>query len=276
MPLVCWFSANTCGVQPESGMQYFSVAEARDMPGLRLVLSAGVPGPWGEAAKAMLHARHVPFAAVAQEPMAANEALCEWTGCRNAPTAVYDDEPPLTSWFDILMLAERLGSGASLLPTASADRALCLGLIMEICGQDGFGWNRRLNMLAGVWGAQDVAEAAPHERAYIRQYGLSPEAVARAPERAADVLKALAAQLHAQKAAGSDYLVGDRLSAVDLYWACFSQLVGPLSKDVNPIPDYVWTFYSAMPDVVEAALDPILFAHRDRIYARHIGLPLDY
>jgi len=73
-----------------------------------------------------------------------------------------------------------------------------------------------------------------------------------------------------------DFLVGDRLSAADLYWACFSQLVGPLPKVVNPIPDYVAAFYSALPEVVAAALDPILLVHRDRIYERHIGLPLDY
>lgn len=166
-------------------MHYFSVTEARTMRGLRLVLSGGVPGPWGEAAKAMLRARNVPFAPVAQEPMAANEELREWTGCRNAPTAVYDDEPPRTGWFDILMLSERLGSGASLLPEASADRALCLGLIMEICGQDGFGWNRRMNMLAAMWGSQAPSAAKPHELEYTRQYGLSPEAAARAPIRTA-------------------------------------------------------------------------------------------
>lgn len=257
-------------------MQYFSVAEARTMPGLRLVLSAGVPGPWGEAAKAMLRSRNVPFVAVAQEALAANEELREWTGCRNAPTAVYDDEPPRTTWFDILMLAERLGSGASLLPAGSADRALCLGLIMEICAQDGFGWNRRMTMLKAMWGSQAPSEAEPHEREYTVQYGLSPEAVARAPGRAADILGALATRLYARKAQGSDYLVGDGLSAADLYWACFSQLAGPLPTAVNPIPDHVRSLYSAMPEAVEAALDPILFAHRDRIYERHIGLPLDY
>lgn len=246
------------------------------MPGLRLVLSAGVPGPWGEAAKAVLRARNVPFAAVAQQPMAANEELREWTGCRNAPTAVYDDEPPRTTWFDILMLAERLGSGASLLPAASADRALCQGFIMEICAEDGFGWNRRMTMLQAMWGSQAPTKAEPHEREYTRQYGLSPEAAARAPGRAADILGALAAHLHAQKARGSDYLVGDRLSAADLYWACFSQLAGPLPKEINPIPDYVWSLYSTMPEAVEVALDPILFEHRNRIYEHHIGLPLDY
>jgi glutathione S-transferase len=147
---------------------------------------------------------------------------------------------------------------------------------MEICGQDGFGWNRRMNMLAAMWGSQAPSAAKPHELEYTRQYGLSPEAAARAPIRTADILRALAGQLLAQKALGSGYLVGDRLSAADLYWACFSQLIGPLPRDVNPIPDYVWSLYSTMPEAVEAALDPILFEHRNRIFERHIGLPLDY
>ena len=34
-------------------MHYHTIAEARSMPGTRLILTAGVPGPWGEAAKAI-------------------------------------------------------------------------------------------------------------------------------------------------------------------------------------------------------------------------------
>jgi len=69
-------------------MDYVSVAEARAMPGLRLALSAGTPGPWGEAAKAVLKLRCVPFTPVRQHIMQANEELAEWTGFRNAPVAV--------------------------------------------------------------------------------------------------------------------------------------------------------------------------------------------
>ena len=34
-------------------MEYLSVEEAKNRSGLRLVLTRGVPGPWGEAAKAI-------------------------------------------------------------------------------------------------------------------------------------------------------------------------------------------------------------------------------
>jgi glutathione S-transferase len=37
--------------------------------------------------------------------------------------------------------------------------------------------------------------------------------------------------LQRQRAAGSDYLVGERLSACDLYWATFSLFVSPLPQE---------------------------------------------
>jgi glutathione S-transferase len=257
-------------------MDYVSVAEARKLPGLRLVLSAGVPGPWGESAKAVLKARRVKFTPVAQQAMGPNVELREWTGCRNAPVAVFDDEPPQTGWYEILMLAERLGSGPSLLPAHSADRALCMGYAMEICAADGIGWNRRLDMMDKIAGSAPPANAEPYQLEYWHQYGISKEAAARAPDRTAGILNALTAQLKAQRAHGSAYLIGGGLTAVDLYWACFSQMLRPLPKEVNPMPEYVWPLYSAVPKAVEAVLDPILFEHRDHIYERHIGLPLDY
>jgi hypothetical protein len=50
-------------------MKYLSVTEARKLPGLRLVLTANMPGPWGEAAKAVLSVRNVTYVPVAQAAM---------------------------------------------------------------------------------------------------------------------------------------------------------------------------------------------------------------
>ena len=107
-------------------MKYLSAAEARNLPGLRLVLTAHMPGPWGEAAKALLSVRQVKYVPVAQAAMEANDDLYAWTGVRNAPVAVLDEEPPQTTWLDILLLAERLGSGTPLLPSDPIERALVL------------------------------------------------------------------------------------------------------------------------------------------------------
>jgi glutathione S-transferase len=257
-------------------MKYLTIAEGRAARGLRLVLSAGVPGPWGEAAKAVLKLRGVPYAPVAQEAMGPNEELVAWTGIRNAPIAVLDDDPPLTGWLDMVLLAERLGSGPSLLPAHSAERALCLGMITEIASPQGLAWNCRLWMIVQFYGAEPTPETPAHQRSLMKQYGLSAPAVAAAPGRAVDILRGLAAQLHAERARGSDYFVGAQLSALDVYWACFSQMIAPLPESASPMPDYVRAVYSTPPAAVAAALDPILLEHRDRVFERHIGLPLEY
>ena len=55
-------------------MKYLSVEEAIDMPGLRLVLTAGVPGPWGESAKAILAHKGLAFTPVLQQGGGENES----------------------------------------------------------------------------------------------------------------------------------------------------------------------------------------------------------
>lgn len=256
---------------------YLSVAEARQRPGLRLVLTAGVPGPWGESAKAVLKARNVGYLPVAQAAMGANADLLAWTGHRNAPVACLDDEPPLTGWLDILLLAERQGSGPPLIPVDEQDRVLCLGHITEIAGTDGFGWNRRIELMSGYLSGETNADDAPADMLpHMRTYGVTLETIARAPGRMAAILGGLAQRLRDQQVAGSDYFIGTDVTALDLYWACFSMMVRPLPQDVNPMPDWLRPLYSGCHPTVNAAIDPILIAHRDRIYQRHIGLPLDY
>ena len=124
-------------------MQYVPVSEAKDLPGLRLVLTAGVPGPWGEAAKALFRHHGVSFVPVLQTGGGDNPELVSWTRHRNAPIAIYNDEPPRTKWLDILDLAERLGSGPSLYPDARTDRIFAVGLVNEIAGENGFAWECR-------------------------------------------------------------------------------------------------------------------------------------
>ena len=65
--------------------EWVDIEKARALPGLRLVLTGGVPGPWGEAAKGVFHVKGIPFARVRQDAAQANEALVEWTGHANAP-----------------------------------------------------------------------------------------------------------------------------------------------------------------------------------------------
>jgi glutathione S-transferase len=110
----------------------------------------------------------------------------------------------------------------------------------------------------------------------IRSYGVRPEAIARAPARMVAVMNGLTAQLRRQRAAGSDYLVGERLCACDLHWATFSLFVSPLPEADCPMPDFMRANYSHLTPELEAALDPSLIRHRDFIFREHIALPLDF
>ncbi|TNF78810.1 MAG: hypothetical protein EP301_14365 [Gammaproteobacteria bacterium] len=65
------------------------------------MLTRGVPGPYSMSAHAVFDLRGVPYLAVEQIGGGANEDLVEWTRHRNAPIAVYADEPPRTGWLEM-------------------------------------------------------------------------------------------------------------------------------------------------------------------------------
>lgn len=257
-------------------MEYLTVAEAREKPGLRLALTAGAPAPWSISARAMFDIRKVPYVPVIQKMMQANEELVAWTGRRNAPVAVYEDEAPIDSWLDIVLLAERLGSGASLLPDDPIERALAVGFSAEICGHGGFGWSMRLIVSSGRTSDAPVPEKMREGKAQAaRLYGIRPDAQAAAPARVAGILRGLTQQLRKQADAGSHYLVGNRLSACDVHWACFSQMVAPFPAELCEKGPLLAGIYGNLPEIVTAEVDPLLIAHRDRIMRQHIGVPLD-
>lgn len=257
-------------------MDYLSVAEARGRPGLKLVLTAGVPGPWGEAAKAVLKAKGLDYLPVRQVMGEDNPELVDWTGHRNAPVLVHDGELPRTGWLDILMLAERLRPAQPLVPEDLSARVEMLGACHLICGERGLGWDRRLMMARDLVPSGPPSEEEPSIVRLLRSYGYTPAEGAAAADRVAGLLRHLAGRLHDQEKKGSSYFVGDGLTALDLYWACFSALLDPLPAEVNPMPDAVRDLYRPKDAVVREAIDPILIRHRDMVYQRHIGLPLDY
>jgi glutathione S-transferase len=251
--------------------QYVGVEDAIGRSGLRMVVVGDVPSSWGEAAKGIFHIKGLPWLAV--RLAYDSDALKDWAGQRSGPVAILDNERPRSGWAEILLLAERLAPAPALLPADAAERALVFGLAHEICGEAGLGWSRRLQMVhAGLHNAGGFSERVAK---YLgKKYGYSPEVGTVAGARVAQLLRMLATRLKAQRAAGSRYFVGDALSAVDVYGATFMAMFAPLPPEHCKMEASSRAAFELRDAPTEAALDPILFEHRDMMYARHLELPL--
>ena len=253
-------------------LQYLPVEQALTHPGLRMVVVGNVPSPWGEAAKGILHVKKIDWIAV--RLAYDSEPLKQWTGGQlNGPIAFYEQDRPRSGWAEILLLAERLKPSPSLLPADPAERALVFGLAHEILGEGGLCWTRRLQLVHG--GLHEEPGFAPPVAKYLaKKYGYSQEANAGYGERVTALLGMLAARLKVQSKAGSPYYVGNALTAVDIYSATAMALFRPLPHEKCPMKADTRAAFEALDAQTTAALDPILFEHRDRMYAKHLELPL--
>ncbi len=255
----------------DSAIEYVEPSVARAMPGLRLALTRDFPAPYSMSARAIFELRGVPFVPVAQVGGGANEELVAWTRHRNAPVAVYEDEAPRVGWLEILQLAERLGSGPSLVPADPAERVEMVGLVNELIGENGLVWNLRL-LIMGLSGPERAAKAAAQNPMYA-QYGYSEPAREAARAKATAILEWFTAHVRRQHAAGRDTLIGSRFCAADVYWAFFSQLLSTLPDADCPMPESLRKGYDRVSDVV-GGCDPLLIEYRDRVFADPLSLPL--
>ncbi|HJU27918.1 MAG TPA: hypothetical protein VJ718_02045, partial [Candidatus Binataceae bacterium] len=205
-----------------------------------------------------------------------NVPLMRWTAQTTAPAFIYENERPRSIWIDQLYLAERIGPQPPLIPDNLADRVLMFGLSNEICGENGFGWSRRLMMLHPTMSNPNAPEQARKFSAFMGgKYGYSSEVAQAAPRRVAEILKALNAQLDSQRRRGSRFLIGDRLSALDIYWACFAALIQPLPDELCKMSPGFRRMYVCEDQIVMEAATPQLLAHRDFIYHEYLELPVD-
>jgi len=256
--------------------QYIEVDQAIPMSGLRVVLSPGVPGPWSEAAKGILYVKKIPYTKVRQEVGGENVPLLKWSAQTTAPVFVYNNERPRSIWIDQLYLAERLAPEPSLIPAEIGQRAQMFGLSNELCGENGLGWARRLMLFHATLGNPSAPDAAKRGMAFMgNKYGYEAAQAEAAPARVAEILRLLAAQLDSQRAEGSRFFVGNRLSALDIYWATFAALVQPLSEELCPMPQTYRRLYTCTDPKVMPAMTPQLLAHRDFIYHDYLELPID-
>ncbi|MBW2295361.1 MAG: hypothetical protein JRG94_24085 [Deltaproteobacteria bacterium] len=252
-------------------VDYVEFEQARAADGLRMVVVTGVPSPWGEAAKGILHVKQIPWQAVKLDQ--ANNEMADWTKERSGPVAMYDDEAPRSSWAAILLLAERLAPTPALLPADTSERARVFGLSHELCGEAGLGWVRRLQGVhAGLNGDPGFP---PGVAEYLAgKYGYRVDEGPLYQTRVIELLEMLAGLLHAQRSDGSQFYVGASLTAADIYSATFMALFKPLPPEQCPIPEAMRPGFESLDELTAKALDPILLEHRDFVYNEFLELPL--
>lgn len=256
-----------------SNMRFVSVDEARTARGLRLVVVAGIPSPWSEAAKGIFDVKGLDYVAV--RFTARDEAIRAWTSTHNAPVAFYDDDPPRSSWADILWLGEHLGGNVSLVPRDPDERVLFYGLAHVIMGAGGLLWNSRLLLIhAGL--TTDGREGFPPKlAAYLgKKYGYAPDRVPGARDELLDALDRWSQRLSANQRRGSRYLLGDTLTALDIYSAAALGLLAPMPPELCPMLPFMRQAFESIDPAVRQAFTPELIAHRDFVYERHLQLPI--
>jgi len=229
----------------------------------------GVPSPWTEAAKGIFHVKALACQYAAQSKDEPDGAIAAWAGDPGIPVVAYESEKLRTGWAEILLLAERLAPAPALIPGSADDRALLFGLSHEICGEMGFGWAYRLLMIQQSLGHSSDTAFAPAVGAYLApRYGFDPTNVRIAKTRVLDVLKMLS-----QRIEGRRYLLGNALTAVDIYWATFANLIMPLPDAEMPMRPPFRAAYTCNDAEILAAVSNELRALQRRIYETHLELP---
>jgi glutathione S-transferase len=249
---------------------YITITEARTAPGLRLVCLRGVPTPWTEAARGIFRVKGLDCRYAARGRDEPRDALVQWAGDSSVPVVAYEREKLRTGWAEILLLAERLSPEPALLPADPERRAEAFGVAHEISGEMGFGWCVRLLMIQRSLG-HGAGPAFPAEAAAMlgAKYGLVPDSVRVARARVLAVLGMLDARLARQP-----FLVGDELSAVDIYWATFANLLTPLPEHELPAAPLIRAVYSGSDAELVDAVTERLRGHQRNVYERYLELPV--
>ena len=237
--------------------------------GLRLVLLRGYPSPWGQAAKAMSEYKALPCRFAALKAGQDNTEIKTWSGVDSAPVIAWNREAPINKWDEILILLERLAPQRPLIPLDLDARIEFFGLAHAICGNLGFGWNRRLaGIQAGVNAGMKVGK-------FGEKYGYSPTDGELAEQRSIDFLIKLTSILKSQAARGSSFILGDSITALDFYWAAFSNLARIQSAESCPLNTEIRAIFEGESPSVSDAIDPILIDHRDFIMRQYFKLPME-
>ncbi|XOV84867.1 MAG: hypothetical protein ACFHXK_07025 [bacterium] len=256
-----------------SSPEFITLEEAAAMTtGTRVTFIPGIPALFSEALKNICYVKGItliralhPMMGIDKDTGADRQAvLYELTRQTSLPTMFHNDERPRNVWIEQLALAENVGVAGSpkLIPEDFERRAEMFGLCAVVLAEDGFIWNMR------ILGDSPLG----------RKYGYSEEASAAALGKMVAVITLIARRLAGQEQAGSRYLVGDSLSAADIYWATLSQSVLPLPPEIMPVTKQnqgmlkYFAKNSQIPEVAAALTDTIR-AHQYYVLTTHCETP---
>ncbi len=210
--------------------EFISLNEAAAMTkGTRITFIPGIQALYAEALKNICFAKRItviravhPLMGIDKETGEDRQALLyDLTSQTSLPTMFHDEERPRNVWVEQLALAESIGAidSPALIPDDLRHRVEMFGLCTIVLAEDGLVWNMRI-LNDGPLG---------------RKYGYSNEASAAAPEKIVKIISLIDACLQRQAERGSPYLVGDSLTAADIYWATMSMSVMSTPPDIMPV-----------------------------------------
>ena len=240
------------------GPSFISLNEAAEMTeGTRITFMPGVQALYAEALKNICFAKQIPVIRALHPPMGIDKEtgqdrqarLYELTRQTGLPTMFYEQERPRNVWTEQLALAERIGSSSRMLIPADFDyRVTMFGLCAVVLAEDGLVWNMRIL----------------NDGALSRKYGYSKAASDAAPEKIVQIIKVFDTHLSQQSERGSRYLVGDTLSAADIYWATMSMSITATPPEIMPVTKQnqgmlkYFAANSKRPEIAEVLSDRIL------------------
>jgi glutathione S-transferase len=257
-----------------TAIEFVDVKRARSASGVRIVVSGLVPSPWSEATKGLFRAANIPVLAVRRMRDATD--VVAWTGIDNVPVVFHDVEPARTNWAAITALAARLAGPDTLMPEHFSRRAASMGLLHEIAGEDGLGWNARLAMIdASITSRGARGFALPVAHFLAKRYGYSSDAALRGRARIARQLDELRNRLLVQLALGHSYLGGSRLSALDIYLATFLTPLSEISEaDCPALEPALRRAFGTAHEELGHLVPAELAAHRKFVLERHLAWPI--
>jgi glutathione S-transferase len=253
---------------------WLTLEQALSASGLRVApVRAGLPSPWSEFVRACFHVNRIPYSLVdARDADRSFTAVKTLTGQESLPVVFWNDERPRANWLEQLILAERISLEPRLLPHDPFERAKVVGLVAELCSEAGFGWHRRVMMIARLLTEPGFDERERGIGQYLsKKYRHDTDSVAASTKRCEEIILTFAGL----RSAGAEYLLGPTLTALDLAWTAFAALIEPLPEDLCPMKPLWRNLYTWMPSMTPHHTLEALLAHRARIYRSLLPLPVD-